>query len=135
MFYLIKGQYETAHDLGEQLLRLAERERSQAFLLDAHVLLGGAFFYRCRLSPAREHLGRAIAMLGSDLPKPDAPAYAQDRVVLALSWMALTLWMLGYPDQAVEYSERALRLAADQRLTFHPNISFRGPQALTVRAD
>ncbi|MGD0068367.1 MAG: cytochrome P450 [Streptosporangiaceae bacterium] len=26
----------------------------------------------------------------------------------------------------------ALRLAPDQRLTFHPNISFRGPQALTV---
>jgi cytochrome P450 len=26
-----------------------------------------------------------------------------------------------------------LRLAPDQRLTFHPNISFRGPQALTVR--
>jgi cytochrome P450 len=29
-----------------------------------------------------------------------------------------------YPD---------LRLAPDQRLTFHPNISFRGPQVLTVR--
>ena len=27
-----------------------------------------------------------------------------------------------------------LRLAPDQRLTFHPNISFRGPQALTVQA-
>jgi cytochrome P450 len=26
-----------------------------------------------------------------------------------------------------------LRLAPDQRLTFHPNISFRGPQVLTVR--
>jgi cytochrome P450 len=28
-----------------------------------------------------------------------------------------------------------LRLAADQQLTFHPNISFRGPQRLTVRTD
>ena len=26
-----------------------------------------------------------------------------------------------------------LRLAPDQRLTFHPNISFRGPQVLAVR--
>ena len=26
-----------------------------------------------------------------------------------------------------------LSLAGDQRLTFHPNISFRGPQALRVR--
>jgi cytochrome P450 len=26
-----------------------------------------------------------------------------------------------------------LRLAPDQRLTFHPNISFRGPQVLKVR--
>ena len=28
----------------------------------------------------------------------------------------------------------ALRLVPDQRLTFHPNISFRGPQVLLVRA-
>ena len=26
-----------------------------------------------------------------------------------------------------------LRLAPDQHFTFHPNISFRGPQILTVR--
>ena len=26
-----------------------------------------------------------------------------------------------------------LRLAPDQEFTFHPNISFRGPQTLTVR--
>jgi hypothetical protein len=26
-----------------------------------------------------------------------------------------------------------LRLAPDQRLTFHPNISFRGPQVLKVQ--
>ena len=31
-----------------------------------------------------------------------------------------------YPD---------LRLVPDQALAFHPNISFRGPQALTVRRD
>ena len=29
-----------------------------------------------------------------------------------------------YPD---------LQLAPDQQFTFHPNISFRGPQVLTVR--
>jgi hypothetical protein len=28
-----------------------------------------------------------------------------------------------------------LRLAPDQRFTFHPNISFRGPQQLIVRAE
>ncbi|MGO9604019.1 MAG: ATP-binding protein [Candidatus Binataceae bacterium] len=113
MFYLIRGQYDTAQELGEQLLGLAEHERNQAFLLDAHVLLGGASFYRGHLSSARQHLERAITMLGSDSSRPKAPAYAQDRVVLALSWMALTLWMLGYPDRAVQHSERALRLATD----------------------
>jgi len=113
MFCLIRGQYDTAEQLGAQLLGLAERERNRAVLLDAQVLLGGVFFYRGELSMAHDHLERAISMLSSDSNKPDAPAYAQDRVVLALSWMALTMWMLGYPQRAVEHSQRAMRLSSD----------------------
>jgi predicted ATPase len=37
--------------------------------------------------------------------------YGQDRSVLALSWLALTLWCLGYPERAVERSARAILVA------------------------
>ena len=36
-------------------------------------------------------------------------------------------------EKALPDIESALRLVPDQRLTFHPNISFRGPQVLMVR--
>jgi predicted ATPase len=118
MFYLMRGRYDTAQELGKQLLDLAENEQNCEFLFDAHVLLGGVSFYRGDISPAREHLENAMELLNSDSERPCGSAFAQDRVVLALSWMALTLWMFGYPDQAVVYSEKALRSSVDQAHAF-----------------
>jgi transposase len=40
----------------------------------------------------------------------------------------------GAPDSALSIGSR-LRLVDGQQLSFHPNISFRGPQALLVRQD
>jgi predicted ATPase len=39
--------------------------------------------------------------------------YGQDPGVVCLSFMALTLWLLGYPDQALARSNEALNLARD----------------------
>jgi predicted ATPase len=111
MFYIVRGQYQTAHELGEQLLRLAEQEENPAFLIDAHVLLGGALFYRGQFVEARQHLEYALSLLESHSPRPGGLLYGQDRSVLGLSWVALTLWCLGYSEQAVERSSQAVRLA------------------------
>jgi predicted ATPase len=112
MFYIVRGQYNTALELGEQLLGLAEQEDAPAFLIDAHVLLGGALFYRGEFVQARHHLERALSLI-DEAPsrKVSILQYGQDRSVLALSWLALTLWCLGYPERAVERSARAILVA------------------------
>ena len=38
--------------------------------------------------------------------------YGQDPAVVAQSWSALALWLLGYPDQAIHKSQEAISLAS-----------------------
>jgi hypothetical protein len=55
---------------------------------------------------AREHLARAV-----ELYSPNTRAFPgsfQDPGVLALTYLAHTLWLLGYPDQAVTKAEEAI---------------------------
>jgi predicted ATPase/DNA polymerase III delta prime subunit len=112
MFYIVRGQYKTAHELGEQLLALAEQEDIPPFLIDAHVLLGGALFYRGEFGQAQHHLEWALSLI-DEYPsqKRSGVLYGQDRSVLALSWVALTLWCLGHPERALERSARAIGVA------------------------
>jgi hypothetical protein len=63
---------------------------------------------------------------------------AEDQVEIATT-MAAYRANLGKLEAQIAVAELArryprLRLAPDQDFTFHPNISFRGPQFLKVRA-
>ena len=45
--------------------------------------------------------------------RASASLYGQDQGVVCRSWAALTLWSLGYPDQALRRSREALTLAQE----------------------
>jgi predicted ATPase len=68
------------------------------------------------VNPAKEHLERAIAIYDPEHHQTLALRYLGfDAAVYCLSGMALTLWQLGYPDQALMRGNGALALA--QRLS------------------
>jgi DNA-binding winged helix-turn-helix (wHTH) protein/predicted ATPase len=110
-FYQSRGVLPTARDLGEQLIRLAERTTDPTHLLEAHGALGQTLFQLGEYAAAWQHLEQGIALIDSIaqhalvLRPGDAPA------VVFLSFAAITLWCLGYPAQAVQRSQEALALA------------------------
>ena len=61
-FYLGRESYETARELAEQLLSLAQRVQDPVFLLEAHDALGQTFSCLGELAPARPHLEEVIAL-------------------------------------------------------------------------
>src|SRR5262249_37274774 len=61
-FYVQQGKHETAHELAEQLLSLAQRQRDPAHLVEGHQRLGQSLFHFGALSAARAHLEQAIAL-------------------------------------------------------------------------
>jgi predicted ATPase len=109
-----RGEYQTARELGEQLLRLAERIRDPAFLLQAHHALGNTLFYLGELGQARQHSEQGIALYDPQQHRSHAFLYGgHDPGVCCRLFCAWALWLLGYPDQALQRSCEALTLAQE----------------------
>ena len=57
-----RAELQTARELGEQLLSLAQRAQDPALLLEAHHALGQTLFFLGEFAPARAHLEQGIAL-------------------------------------------------------------------------
>ena len=105
-------------EMGEQLLALAERVREPALLLEAHHERWANLFSLGELTSALTHTERGIELYNPQEHRQYAFLYGgHDPGVCGLRHAAMTLWLLGYPDQALERSRDALALA--QKLS-HP---------------
>ena len=112
-FYLVRGKLQTARTLAEQCLRLAEGVGEPALLLEAHRMLGNVLHFLGEFSTAHFHSKQVITLYDRECHQKLAFVSGQDPGVAALSFAALSLWMLGYPDQARVRSEEAIALAQE----------------------
>jgi class 3 adenylate cyclase/predicted ATPase len=118
IFYLVGAEFQTARELGEQLLTLAQRVQNPALLLEAHNTLGETLFHLGEFVLAREYLEQGITLYDPQEHCSLTFVSWQDPGVAHQSYAARVLWYLGYPDQALKRSHEALTLA--QRLS-HPH--------------
>ena len=112
-FYVVRGEFKTAHDVGSYLLTMAETTRDPALLLAAHNALGIVSLYAGEFEAALDHLDRGSEPNGPDDHDPTrSPAFRLvPPVVTCAINAAWTLWLLGYPDRAVARAREALSLA------------------------
>ncbi len=107
--YIMRGQFRTALQLGNRCLALAEIMGNQADSLWGHYMLGQTATHLGDLVSARVQLDEGMALYDSQ--KRHSLRALQDPGVACLSYKASVLWLLGYPDQALEASNQALALA------------------------
>jgi predicted ATPase len=145
-FYNNRGEYQRARALGERLLSLAQQVCDAALLLEAHHALWATLFWSGEFAAARAHLEQGRALYDPQQHRSHALLYGgHDPGVCCLSHGAWSLWILGYPDQALQSVREALTLAHE--LT-HPHSlaialffattlhqSRREPQAAHERAE
>jgi predicted ATPase len=110
-FYVARPQLHTARELGETLLRLAQRAHAPTLAVIAHYALGVTWLWLGALSIARIHLEEGITRYTPDQRQNLAFRTGQDPGVACRIAAARTLWLLGYPDQALAYTHDALALA------------------------
>jgi predicted ATPase len=110
-FYATRSQLHTARELGETLLRLAQHVHDPALAVIAHYALGTPWLWLGALPAARRHLEESIAYYTP--PQRRAPVFriGQDLGVGCRANAARTLWLLGYPAQAMTHIHDALTLA------------------------
>jgi predicted ATPase len=113
-FYLTRAELQTARELAERLISLAQRAQNSALLLEAHFGLGTVLYSFGEWVTARAHYEQALALYE---PEQWRAALAQgggvDFGVFSLPYLASILWILGYPDQALRRSREALILAQE----------------------
>jgi DNA-binding winged helix-turn-helix (wHTH) protein/predicted ATPase len=116
-FYLTRGPLSTARELGHQLDKLAQAERTLPHRLEAQKALGDTLFFLGELAAARTHLEQGIALIDPLIERAQALRYGVAPGVRCLLVLANTLWCLGAPTQAVQRSQEALALA---QVVAHP---------------
>jgi predicted ATPase len=109
LFYENRGEYQTTRDLAEECLTLAQRQHDPVLLMRAHYRLGMALYWLGELIPARTHLEQEFTF---STPQQDRSltGYMLSKVP-CLAYAAFTLWMLGYPAQALMRSQEMCALA------------------------
>ena len=114
LFHATRAELPTARNLGEQLLRLAQRARDPALLLQAHHALGPTDVNAGDWTSAQVHLEQCISLYDPQEHRSHAFLYGgHDPGACCLGFAAQSLWMLGYPDQALEKSRKSLALARE----------------------
>jgi predicted ATPase len=109
-FYYLRAELQRALELGGQLLRLAQRHDNFGYLLEAHRSLGTTSFNMGELQSAHHHLRQVIDLYDPQHHHAHTSLYGQDPGMVSLTYMAMTLWILGYPVQALQKSSEALDL-------------------------
>jgi predicted ATPase len=113
---------ELTREQGEQLIRLAQQAQDAALLLVAHRVLGTTLFWQGELPLAREHAEQGIALYDPQQHRSLAFVYGMDSGMACRIYAAWTLWLLGYPDQALQRGQESITLASESA---HPySLSF-----------
>jgi predicted ATPase len=104
---------QSACQLVEQLLHLAQNTQDPALLLWAHWQSGMTSYFLGDFALAQVHLEQGFALYDPRHHHSQAFQAGHDPGVGCLGFMSWVLWFLGYPDQALKRSQEALTLAQE----------------------
>ena len=97
-----------ARELADQFLALAEKQGATMPLVVGNRLVGTSLMCTGKMTQGRAHLDRAVALYDPAQHRRLGLRFGQDIRVAALSYRAMVLWMLGYPEAALADIEQVL---------------------------
>jgi DNA-binding SARP family transcriptional activator len=114
IFPYVRAEYQTARELVEEALGLAQQAGDPLLVALHHWHLGYVFFGLGDYATARTHFEQVISFY---IPQEHHQSLVflrgSDAGVSALAYDACCLWCLGYPDQALKRSREALDVARE----------------------
>jgi predicted ATPase len=110
--YTQRGDFQAIQALEEQLLSLAQRLDDPDLLLEAHHALWSSLFLGGEPAPAQPHLEQGRRLYDPQRHRAHAALYSgHDPGMCSRLLAAPSLWLLGYPDQALTSLQAALAWA------------------------
>lgn len=108
LYHTTRANYRTALEVGERLLSLSSA--NPEYLVEARLITGVVSIYLGKFRSSETHFLEGLAL---EFPEGPSKAFqsAGDSKAYCLAYFGRTLSILGYPDRALEYSNRAVSLA------------------------
>ena len=119
----VQAQLQTARALGEQLLCFAQSQGDAALIVKAHGPLGQTLCMQGEPLLAWEHLNQVAAFYESHRYSALPSHVGYDAGIYARAMEGWVLWLLGYPEQALQRSQDALGLAREHAHPFTLSIT------------
>ncbi|WP_143308018.1 hypothetical protein [Candidatus Entotheonella palauensis] len=122
--HLSAGNLRMVAQIGEQMLHLAQGHPDPAFFVLAHLNLGTVLFFRGELTFALARQ-QQVLVIYTTLPVPQdlIARFGAEFGSLCYMYMALSLWLLGYADQARQHFQVARTLAQEMPVIIVPSTS------------
>jgi predicted ATPase/DNA-binding winged helix-turn-helix (wHTH) protein len=117
-FYFMRAQFQTARQLAEQVLRIAQRTSDRFALMAAHSMLGVSRLNLGEIAAAHKELELGISLYHLQEHRHLSMLYGEDPAVVCLSFAGMALWFLGLPDQALHSSQQAVKLAEELSIPY-----------------
>jgi class 3 adenylate cyclase/predicted ATPase/ABC-type transport system involved in cytochrome c biogenesis ATPase subunit len=111
VYDLVRAEWQAAGDLAEEMLALADHQQNIGYELESHRALGMTLLWRGMIVRAREHLEEGRRLYDPEQHHIHAFRYGNDPGIACLVHEAFALCVLGYADQALATSRRAVTLA------------------------
>ncbi len=118
VFHLVRAELDAALEIAKEVLHLAEGRQDVVLHLMGHRCVGIALLFLGDLVKSRKHLEQALALYDPRQHQSLAIEYIFNPRLICLCHLSLVLFVLGYPDQALQFSGEAIRDAQKLR---HPN--------------
>ncbi|MET0345884.1 MAG: AAA family ATPase [Casimicrobiaceae bacterium] len=117
-FHFVRGDQHKAREVADQCLELAQQTNDEDALIEAHYLTGIVRCVRGEFVSGCSELEACIRLYGTEAREMHRVLYGQDAKASALGWLAMALWVLGRPDEAVSRADEALALVRDSTQPF-----------------
>jgi class 3 adenylate cyclase/tetratricopeptide (TPR) repeat protein len=110
-FHLVKGDSQTAYDLGKELVELAQRVADPDLLIEAHYALGAAIYYIGDFPLALQEFRRMETFYDAGRHGAHAYLYGQEPGMACLAYQACAMAYMGQPADGQQKLRAALAIA------------------------
>jgi class 3 adenylate cyclase/predicted ATPase len=124
LHHVYRGEFDLAHRVDEDLLRLSRQRSDTAGLFLGHVCAGRTLGYTGEFVSSRSHLEEVLALYDSISRISDRShirSHIESNIVVAQVMLEIVLFCLGFPDQARVQSNAAI--AEARRLAHPPSLA------------
>lgn len=110
-FHIVRSELDKAHELTKQFRELARQSGMEDLVLTGNYLVAATHFWRGEFDAVHEPIRSFVQQADPEADTAFQIAPSESPMIDSLSYLAWTLWLMGYPDQGKAYSLKCIELS------------------------